>query len=141
MSYFNNKLFQLLKPLSLLSIIFFFPALSSAETVFKALGDLSGGGFKSEAHGVSADGKVVVGASTSDSAGDDAFRWTQSAGMTQIDDSLGIGRYAEAVSHDGSFIVGSYSPGVDYLFFLWHSGRIRIPQDILGGGYASLPLT
>jgi len=80
------------------------------------LGHLTGGGFRSEALGVSADGSVVVGASdraptpgfvfTNEQM--EAFRWTQQGGMV----GLGLGQdpnggtFAMAVSANGSIVVG-----------------------------------
>jgi probable HAF family extracellular repeat protein len=67
---------------------------------FMPLGDLPGGIHSSLAHGVSADGSVVVGYSNS-VRGEEAFRWTRRGGMV----GLGLGR-ASAVSADGSVVVG-----------------------------------
>jgi uncharacterized membrane protein len=65
-----------------------------------ALGDLPGGAFSSTARGVSGDGSVVVGQSSS-AFGDEGFRWTRAGGMV----GLGVGP-AEDVSADGSVVVG-----------------------------------
>ncbi len=73
------------------------------------LGFLPGGAFKtSHASGVSADGQVVVGDSTS-SAGVAAFRWTQADGMVGLGDLQGgfTNSSATAVSADGAIVVGS----------------------------------
>ena len=80
------------------------------------LGDLAGGIFKSEALGVNADGTVVVGQGSS-ASGYEAFRWTQAGGMLRVADWLSAAgvvvtaghtlNYANAVSADGSVVVGS----------------------------------
>jgi probable HAF family extracellular repeat protein len=55
-------------------------------TCFMGLGDLPGGDFESGAWGVSADGSVVVGSSSSASASQEAFLWTQTGGMVGLRD-------------------------------------------------------
>ena len=52
------------------------------------LGDLPGGEFRSEAHGVSYDGSVIVGSSYSTAGRREAFRWTQADGMSGLGDLL-----------------------------------------------------
>ncbi|MFN9671471.1 MAG: hypothetical protein ACK552_02380, partial [Microcystis sp.] len=81
-----------------------FPAQAAS---FQGLGDLPGGSFSSEAYGVSANGSVVVGYSSS-SAGSQAFRWTQGTGMVGLGDLLGGGFFSRSrgVSADGSVVVG-----------------------------------
>lgn len=80
------------------------------------LGDLPGGGFWSYATGVSGDGAVVVGGSTSFSSGVndlEAFRWTSATGMVPLGDLPG-GRYASVatdVSADGNIVVGYSAVG------------------------------
>jgi probable HAF family extracellular repeat protein len=80
------------------------PAFAASLT---PLGDLPGGTFSSSPKGVSADGSVVVGVSSSGSS-NEAFRWTAASGM------VGLGSFhsspesqALGVSADGSTIVGS----------------------------------
>ena len=74
---------------------------------FEGLGDLPGGVFNSFGLGVSADGQVVVGASTT-ATGDEAFRWTRATGMVALGDLPGGDRrsVARGVSLDGSVVVG-----------------------------------
>ncbi|MCZ8119373.1 MAG: HAF repeat/PEP-CTERM domain-containing protein, partial [Microcystis sp. LE18-22.4A] len=72
------------------------------------LGTLPSSWFQySSAVGVSADGSVVVGGSSSANA-DEAFRWTQATGMVGLSDLLGggFGSDASGVSADGSIVVG-----------------------------------
>jgi probable HAF family extracellular repeat protein len=70
---------------------------------------------------VSADGSVIVGASIGyelidGRPGGDAFRWTSSEGIITLG-NLGFSRsYANAVSPDGSVVVGSSS------ILYWHAG-------------------
>lgn len=77
------------------------------------LGDLAGGGFKSVAYDVSADGSVIVGAGTSD-VGSEAFIWDSVNGMRSLQDvltsyGLDVGHLDAAIdiSADGSTIIGS----------------------------------
>lgn len=70
------------------------------------LGWLPGGNKASQAEDISADGSVIVGASTS-AAGSQAFRWTAAEGMTGLGLPSGaaFGR-ATGVSADNSTIIG-----------------------------------
>src|SRR4051794_22052938 len=79
-------------------------ATKQAFADFIPLGDLAGGESISVAVGVSADGHVVVGQSSS-TLGFEAFRWSQPDGML----SLGAAptSRAWAASADGSLIVGA----------------------------------
>ncbi len=73
---------------------------------FQGLGDLSGGIFKSQANGISADGLTVVGSSVS-AMGGEAFRWTDSGGMTALTSPFSSAEtVAFGVSANGSTIVG-----------------------------------
>ncbi|MFN9672520.1 MAG: hypothetical protein ACK552_08030 [Microcystis sp.] len=78
---------------------------------FQGLGFLPGGSFsRSFAQGVSADGSVVVGESSSVNSPAEAFRWTQQTGMVGLGDLSG-GRFssgAQGVSAEGSFIVSRW---------------------------------
>lgn len=79
---------------------------------FQGLGDLPGGDFSSQARGVSDDGTVVVGIGTT-TAGQQAFRWTASAGMASLG-NLPNGSYrtssADGISGDGATVVGYGNP-------------------------------
>lgn len=84
------------------------------------LGDLPGGGFRSAARAVSADGSVVVGAGeTSDCLL--AFRWTSSLGMQPLGDLPGgsCSSQAYGASADGSVIVGRSSGENGLRAFIW----------------------
>src|SRR5262245_8464124 len=53
---------------------------------FTPLGYLPGGYFYSEAHDVSANGRVVVGQAHHGDVGNEAFRWTAEGGMQGLND-------------------------------------------------------
>lgn len=78
----------------------------SAATGMTGLGDLAGGAFYSSASDVSADGSVIVGDSRS-ATSTEAFRWTSATGMVALGILPGsIESHAQAVSDDGSVVVG-----------------------------------
>ena len=114
--------------------------------VFTPLGDLPGGGFFSEASGVSGDGTVVIGQSNSMQSGPEteAFRWTAAEGMIGLG-TLPGGVYRSQsfdVSSDGSVIVGNASSGAGTTeAFRWtrNTGMIRI-GDLPGGTFTSSAL-
>jgi len=78
------------------------------KTFFQAIGDLTGGEYYSRAFGISANGKVIVGESSTE-GGKEAFYWTSSEGMVSIGDLPGgdLNSSARATSADGAIIVGS----------------------------------
>ena len=84
----------------------------------------------SEAYGVSADGKVVVGTAQTDSLLYNAFVWREATGMTGLG-TLQAGNsgnsYAEGVSADGKVVVGfsSTDSGNDNAF-VWREGDTRM---------------
>ena len=80
---------------------------ASAVPMFQSLGDLAGGNFSSAAYGISADGSVVVGQSSS-ASGLEAFRWTLDGGMVGLGDLPGgtFTSKARGTSADGSAVVG-----------------------------------
>jgi len=84
------------------------------------LGDLPGGDFVSDARGVSGDGSVVVGLSSSEDSqnsplGYEAFRWTAGGGMVGLGDLPGGDFFSQArgISADGSTVVGHSSSAAD----------------------------
>ncbi|MBW2652365.1 MAG: hypothetical protein JRC57_04670, partial [Deltaproteobacteria bacterium] len=83
------------------------PFFQAKQASFMGLGDLPGGDFRSSARGISADGLVIVGNSSS-SSGNEAFRWTEGTGMVGLGDLSGgiFQSLARATSADGSTIVG-----------------------------------
>jgi probable HAF family extracellular repeat protein len=93
----------------LIAVCFAFAASvrSADATSFIPLGDLPGGTFDSEATGVSANGSIVVGSSSSYPTSDGAFRWTSAGGMVPLSDlhsGAALGPYD--ISGDGNVIVG-----------------------------------
>lgn len=90
---------------SILLTCFLLAGATSRGASFTPLGALPGGAFRSEAHGVSYDGSVVVGVSGSFSASQ-AFRWTQSGGMTPLSGGRFTQTLAADISEDGQVIVG-----------------------------------
>ncbi len=82
---------------------------------FGGLGYLPGAGnASSSASAVSADGAVIVGASTSASSDQEAFRWTSATGMVGLGFLPGgTGSAASAVSADGLVVAGSVSYAFD----------------------------
>lgn len=103
---------------------------NAAEVSFRGLGDLPGGGYRSYAYGVSADGSVVAGYSESASAFQEAFRWSPQGGMV----SLGSAYTGAGVSSDGSIIVGgSYFGGTHRQAYRWTSGTGAVGLGFLPG--------
>ena len=99
---------------------------SAKAAGFQGLGDLPGGSFYCWAWGVSADGSVVVGRSSSASGGE-AFRW-EGGEMAGLGDLPGgsFGSYAYGVSADGLVVVGGSKSGGEA--FRW--------TDLNGNGLA-----
>jgi probable HAF family extracellular repeat protein len=64
------------------------------------------GGSESEAYGVSADGRVVVGRARNAAGQWRAFRWTAEGGMRDLGTLGGSESWAYGVSADGSVVVG-----------------------------------
>jgi len=93
---------------------------------FIGLGNVSGGAYDSEARAVSADGSAVVGSSGSP-AGQRAFIWTVSGGMTALDVPSGqLWTWANDVSADGQYVVGdagsNFGTGADWEGIRWYVG-------------------
>ena len=68
------------------------------------------GGRNSDAHGISANGSVIVGSFTDANNNDHAFRWTQSGGVQDLGAIGGNNpnkTFINGISADGSVIVGS----------------------------------
>jgi probable HAF family extracellular repeat protein len=111
------------------------------------LGDLPGGNVSASAWGMSADGSVIVGQSSSSASfasgasREEAFRWTAAGGMVGLGDLPGgiFSSRAEAVSGDGSAVVGfSYSAnGVEAFRWTTASGTMTPLGDLPGGAYNS----
>jgi probable HAF family extracellular repeat protein len=101
------------------------------------LGGLKPGGLYSAAHGVSADGSVVVGDTTNSFNNGEAFRWTSAGGMVGLGGVVGSQAYG--VSGDGSVVVGSSGfgrvvyGGVRTEAFRWTTGGGMVSLGILPG--------
>lgn len=113
-------------------------AVGAAE--FTPLGDLTGGGFSSNATGVSDDGSVVVGHSVG-ANGFEAARWTQSGGMVGLGDLPGglFESLAYGVSGDGAVVVGrGRNASSQFEAFRWtQAGGIVGLGDLPGGQFES----
>ena len=82
--------------------------------------------FSSEAHGVSADGSVVVGWGASPLGGTEAFRWTSATGLVGLGDlstTFGTTSYAMATSEDGNVIAGQGYSESGIEAFRWVQGE------------------
>ncbi len=91
------------------------------------------GGRDSSATGVSADGSVIVGTSSS-ASGEQAFRWTAGSGMVGLGHLPGdTNSVANGVSADGLVIVGSSSSASGSQAFRWTAGSGMIGLGHLSG--------
>ena len=105
----------------------------------EGLGDLPGGIFVSIAQGISADGSVVVGWSSS-TFGTEAFRWTESTGMQGLGELPGGGFFSSAygANYDGSVIVGGSSSTFGTEAFRWtESTGMQGLGELPGGSWHS----
>jgi len=111
------------------------------------LGDLAGGTFYSSASGISADGRTIVGSSSSAASGSgsqEAFIWTAAGGMQGLGslDTVNFDSWASAVSSDGSVVVGATNTAAGQRPFRWtqSGGMQELGQLPIGGsgpfGYA-----
>ena len=120
------------------AIILMLVSIDVRGAIFVPLGDLAGGGFYSRAMAVSADGRVVVGQSTS-SFGDEAFRWENGTmmGIGDLPDGI-FSSDALGISGDGSVIVGvGTGLGNASIAFRWESGTMTGLGFLPGGGFSS----
>ena len=94
----------------------------------------------SKAYAVSADGSVIVGASSADSEPEDAsyssraFRWTEETGMVDIGGSFS-GAYG--ITPNGNVIVGNMNSNVGSVASVWDfvHGMRSIPEMLENDGY------
>jgi probable HAF family extracellular repeat protein len=103
------------------------------------LGTLSQTNQGSAAHGVSADGSVVVGLSHIDTGEWRAFRWTQGTGIQNLGILPGYDQsQADYVSDDGQVIVGFSSKNgtADNQIFRWVSGTMTGLGNYGGGSWS-----
>lgn len=107
------------------------------------LGYLAGGSTNtSQVRGMSADGSVIVGfSSSSTGSGQEAFRWTQAGGMVGLGLLPGssLTSAAHAVSADGTTIVGqSYNASSQIVAIRWtQAGGVVGLGDLPGGSVSS----
>jgi len=104
------------------------------------LGHLFGALQQSTAHGVSADGAVVVGASAGE-----AFRWEEGEmmGLGHLPSCAVPSSQAMAVSADGAVVVGTSCHGDglnEHEAFRWQDGRMLGLGDLEGGSFVSQAL-
>jgi probable HAF family extracellular repeat protein len=111
----------------------------TAATGMVPLGGLPGNSLASEADGMSADGRVIVGISAS-YAGDQAFRWTQATGMVGLGDLPGgtFKSFARGASADGGVVVGNGYTERGSEAFRWTAETGMVPLgDGPNGTYAT----
>jgi len=109
--------------------------LADLTASFQGLGDLPEGTYESRAHGISADGRVVVGSSQGPTQ--TAFRWEDGV-MTSLGRLPGgSASYARAVSADGSVVAGDGQSASGYEAFRWQGGTMVGLGDLPGDGYTS----
>ena len=101
------------------------------------LGTLPGYDRSSEAWGVSADGRVVVGGAYNAAGQQRAFRWEN--GVMQNLDTLGsISSVASGVSADGAVVVGvAWIAAGQYRAFRWENGVMQDLGTLPGGNHSA----
>jgi len=106
------------------------------------LGDLEGGDRASEPFGISPDGAVVVGKSTS-SRGVEAFRWTKAEGMKPLGDLDGGEFMSMAFDVSSNGIVVGTATGADGSeAFVWDAKNgMRALKALLGPAAKAWQLT
>lgn len=109
----------------------------TAATGMMGLGGLPGAG-RSEAYGVSDDGLVVVGQSSS-ASGPQAFRWGAGPGMVGLGDLPGgaFNSLARDTNGDGSVVVGRARDATGDVAFIWtaETGIRNLKDELLAQGY------
>jgi probable HAF family extracellular repeat protein len=95
---------------------------------FRGLGELPGGGFRSEARAISADGRYVVGSSANAAAEEQAFIWSVESGLSSLGSLPGVtASVAEGVSADGTKVAGYITGPGSYRPFRWTtSGGMQV---------------
>jgi probable HAF family extracellular repeat protein len=113
---------------------------------FYSIGGLPGGmpggvndRFLSNNFGVSGDGSIVVGLGWINPGRAHAFRWDQSTGMVDLGSLDGKDSRANAISADGTTIVGwDAAPNGYWRGAVWRNGKEMLldPSGLLGEAYA-----
>ena len=122
----------------LVSIFTGLPTQAQTIPTFTPVGDLPGRMDSSRALGISRDGLVAVGQSSS-SNGTEAFRWTAPGGISGLGD-VANGAFASVAndtSFDGSVIVGMGTNAVGPVAFMYSNGIMTQLGYFMGGGWAS----
>lgn len=102
------------------------PDLHAAQVLFFSIGDLEGGGIGSWANGVTADGSMVVGRSSSAAFAWEAFVWENGV-MTGLGAPAGMTSLPSGISADGSVIVGNATTASSLQVPLrWTNGVIEV---------------
>ena len=112
-----------------------------AQAEVLALGDLPGGNFTSRAFGVSANGSVVVGNSSS-TLSTEAFRWSASGGLQGLGTLTGgTSSGSTGTSANGSVVVGFSTSSSGLQAFRWtQAGGMQGLGDLPGGIFQSQAL-
>jgi probable HAF family extracellular repeat protein len=110
-------------------------SLTTNAASFRGLGDLPGGSFLSVAMGISSNGQVVVGYSSS-ANGTEAIRWTPTNGLVGLGDLPGgtFSSFASAISPEGAVIVGVGRSAAGGEAFRWTQAASMIGLGDLPGG-------
>lgn len=116
----------------------------SGTDPIESLGTLGGSEVQSIAHGISADGKIIVGQSKNAENQQVAFRWTENGGMQEF--GLGVLSQTESsdvggISADGNVIVGYGALNPDYGTegWRWTQGAGFQELGYLPGGLVTIP--
>jgi uncharacterized membrane protein len=132
-----NSLARSIPALALTSLL----APAAAAQSFQGIGDLPGGAAESRAHGVSHDGRTVVGASIS-AAGNQAAYWRDGTLHALTDIAGGaVEGYASGANFDGSIIVGTGKDATTNRALRWNGpayAPVQLPQvtGFTGGAVA-----
>lgn len=122
------------------SLIFLLFSSSSLAVTFSQITDLPGGSsVNSRALSISGDGNTVTGFGIS-AQGFEAYKWTQSGGITGIGELPGGGFESDGwgVSQNGNFIVGVSKSTNGFEAFRWTSGTMAGLGDLAGGTFSSI---
>jgi len=128
-----------------LIFIEFYVATPASAAEFLRLGDLNGGMVESSATGISSDGDIIVGfsSSTPSGFGFEAYRWTEESGLLglgSLPGGLAFFSSSWAVSADGMVVVGnsiSERSGTAIEAFRWtpEGGMVGLGGIIETGGF------
>ena len=128
-------------PIAITVIGFAAVVLAQPVPSFERLGDLPGHNYHSRVFGLSADGNVAVGLSSSANSATEAFKWTSAEGMIGLGDLSGGDFFsnARAATANGSVIAGNGTGATGAEVAIWTSSGIRAlvdNQGVIDGGNA-----